>query len=150
MAFLLAGAAIPLFADKPPMTPIDVNQAREITQLIEQGQIGLPEAIRLAETKSNGKALECFARLEFGTPTMTQPPTGADKPIGERPPGQTGATKPGMDKDMNAKRVVYHVQVFSDGQLKPFFVDAKTREVMPLGDRFKQTGDRPIIDRDRP
>lgn len=155
LGMLTAAAAIPLFGQKPSFSDMDNNEAREIAQMIEQGQIGLSEAIRLAETKSNGKAMECFAHLQFGSPEMGFP-TNVEKGALDRP-GQPG-TQPGdpnrpsptakvLDKD--AKRVVYHVRIFADGSLTPYMVDAKTKEVIAIGDRFKQTTDRPTLDRDK-
>jgi hypothetical protein len=156
LGVVVAGAATLVAQQRPNFSNMDNNQAREITQLIEQGQIGLHEAIRLAETKANGKALECFTQLEFGSPDMGQPGGKGElnKPTGAADrPGQPGATTPGtagkptMDKD--AKRVVYHVRVFADGNLTPYMVDAKSKEVTEIGDRFKQTSDRPILDKDK-
>jgi hypothetical protein len=162
LGVVVAGAATLVAQQRPNFSTMDNNQAREITQLIEQGQIGLHEAIRLVETKSNGKALECFTMLEMGSPTAV--PMGAGKtgqPDTADRPGQPGAAdRPGQpgtaDKTPGAmagktgtdtQRLVYHVRVFANGNLTPYMVDAKTREVTEIGDRFKQTSDRPILDR---
>jgi len=145
---LTAGVAIPLFGQKPNFGDMDKNQAREITQLIEQGQIGLPEAIKLAETKANGKALECFAQLELGSPEVGQHPTNMKGQEAEK--GQPGAMNKPTANNNEVKRVVYHVQVFANGDLATYMVDAKTKEVIGLGERFKQTSDRPLIDREKP
>ena len=179
LGVVVAGAATLVAQQRPNFSTMDNTQAREITQLIEQGQISLHEAIRLVETKANGKALECFTMLEFGAmdvghkgamgntatggqgggadtppkagatggPRQPNQPVTADKnPPAAGKPGDTMAGKTGAD---NAQRVVYHVRVFANGSLIPYMVDAKTREVTEIGDRFKQTSDRPILDRNK-
>lgn len=143
-AVLALTFCVSLFAQRAGTTMMlfERSQANEIAQQIEEGQVNLAEAIKLAEKEGNGKALQAVAKFEIGaTP-------GMDRPAGERPgqdrPGQPPTTTPpGQKPTAGGGDLTFEVVVFANNQLTTYHVDGKTREAKQFGTRVDLTKDKP-------
>lgn len=89
----------------------NVDQAREMAKLIQQGQLNLRDAAEVAERHLKGTALEASAAIE---PTV------------RARPGDPGAAK----EQPAGQRLVYTVSLFASEELKSIRVDALTKKVI--------------------
>lgn len=100
----------------------DVNRAKEMTELIEQGQLNLRDAAAVAERHVKGPALEVMCSIEAGgIEPSDQPKSGA--------PGE------GDPEQVAGKRLVYEVCCFADEKIQAVRVDGLTRKVVDVKER---------------
>lgn len=164
------GIALPALAqergqERPGTTPgaqtgmqqgrVNVDQAKQIASLIEQGQLSLADATRMAERHASGIALTVNCSIEPATATPGQPRPGTGGQEGAREgqqpgqpgqPGRTGQTdKPGQPgaQPAGGQRLVYTVTVFNqeDERVQTVRVDGKDKKVME--DAGMRPGERP-------
>ena len=111
---------------KPPI--VDVNHAKQMAALIEQGQMNLRDATVLAEKHVKGTALEAACRIESAEP----PPSPSPSPQPPTPPGEPG--RPGAysaQRDQPAgPRLMYEVSCFAKDKLQTVRIDGLTKQVV--------------------
>ncbi|RJP42494.1 MAG: hypothetical protein C4547_00170 [Phycisphaerales bacterium] len=94
----------------------DVNIAREIVRLIEEGQLSLTDATQLAEKHVKGEALRANCHVEMGD---------------AKPAGSSLRPAPGGGQPAG-KHLVYDVTCFAKekGEVQEVKVDGLTRKVL--------------------
>ncbi len=154
MAFALPLAvALPVVAQRAGK--IDDNQGKQITELVKQGQLGLADAIKLAERHTNGTAIAAHANLEAGvtSPGGARPTPGGpqnrdpqNRDAQERDPNRPQERMQDREnrQDMAGKRLVYDVSTFADGKVKHVRVDAQSRQVIDEDKGMNDKGERPV------
>lgn len=114
-ALVPLGILLPAWAQKADdRPPGDVNQAREMARLLEQGQIGLADATRIAEQHVKGYAIQARCEIQRGP----APQDGA-------PPAEQ--MQPAADA-----RLVYDVSCFAreSQQIQKVQIDGLTKKVV--------------------
>ncbi len=116
-------AAVPLCIALPVLAQrsagADVERARDIAQLVQQGQLNLRDATALAERHIKGIALEATCTVQAG-PEM-RPAPGQNR----GPQVQEGA-----QRGQASKRVIYSLTCFAEDKLHVVRVDALAKKVM--------------------
>lgn len=94
-----------------------VNHARELAELIEQGQLNLRDATALAEKHVKGTALEATCDIRLG---MVSPEKPAQKPGGPQ----------AEDTRRSGKRLIYEISCFAEDKIMSVRVDGLQRKVV--------------------
>lgn len=117
VAIVPLGIALPALAQRGGAQPsADVNHAKEMVQLIEQGQLSLADATKIAEKHVKGTALSasCQMLMQEGQP-------GA----GGKPGG------PSADQAGTAgKRLVYSISCYAGENVHVVQVDGQSKKVI--------------------
>jgi hypothetical protein len=122
------GIALPALAQRgADKRPNDVNQAKQMTELIQQGQLSLRDATTVAEKHSKGTALEASVELQAGQVQPERPDA--------RPGGPTG------DQASAGARLIYEVTCFADNKLQVVRVDGLEKKVIGAKETGKLSGD---------
>jgi hypothetical protein len=111
----------------------DVNNAKQMVSLIEQGQLNLADATKIAEKHIKGTALAVNAGIQQGE-RNPQNPAEREKPGG---PG-AGA---GEEKSYSM-RVVYDITCFANDKVEMVQVDALTKKVIEKEGEEKKEGEK--------
>lgn len=117
VSLAIVGVGVIALAQAQPQgkpSPEETNRAKEVSALIEKGQLSLRDAVELAEKHSKGTALEVRCNVESG-------PSGKLEQSGGAPPN------PGARAE---KRVIFEVSCFSKNHLMTVEVDADARKVI--------------------
>lgn len=100
----------------------ELDRAKEMAALIEQGQMNLRDATAMAEKHCKGTALEARCTIEGAEP-QPQPVPAPGEP--DRPRG------PSLQKAQpEGKRLVYEVSCFVKDQLQTVQVDGLSKKVL--------------------
>jgi hypothetical protein len=89
----------------------NVDEARQLTMLMKQGQLNLRDATEIAERHLKGTALEAVANLQ---------PAG--RPGAENPDAQRG--------QLAGNKLVYTISLFASEEVKTIRVDGLTKKVI--------------------
>jgi hypothetical protein len=124
--------AIAQHADKTPAA--DVNRAKDMAALIEQGQLNLRNATAVAEKHVEGTALVVVCTIQPAEPQMRpgapQPPTD-EQPGPERPAVAPPRHGPfAQSAQVGARRLVYSVSCFAHDEIVTVHVDGLTKQVI--------------------
>lgn len=145
VALVPFGIVLPSIAQRagePKQGSSDLDRAKEMAQLIEEGQLTLRDACVMAEKHCKGTALEVRSTIQPGA--TAQP--GA--PRGEPTPGARAEDEDRSDqKDPKGRRLVYQVNCFAKDKLEIVRVDALERKVIGADEPDERGGSE---NKDRP
>jgi hypothetical protein len=111
---------------KPPA--VDVNRAKQMAALIEQGQLNLRDATAMAEKHVKGTALEVTCRIESAEPPSSPSPA-PQPPTPPVEPGRPGAYS-AQTAQPGGQRLIYDVSCFAKDRLQTVRVDGMTKHVI--------------------
>jgi hypothetical protein len=123
----------------------EVNRAKEMADLIKQGQLTLRDATDLAEKHVKGTALEAACEIKTGE-MKAGSPAPKDRPMPPTPPGGGDAVqdpkpgdppdpmerKPGEMERAGGKRLIYEVRCFANEKIQVAQVDGMTKKVIDV------------------
>ena len=119
----LAFVGWPVLAQQPCKPPLgEVNRAKEMAALIEQGQLNLRDATAIAEKHVHGVALQAACNIEGAEPAPVPkaPPLEPERPRG-----------PSVQKEpSDGKRLIYEISCFAKDRLELVRVDGLTKTVL--------------------
>ncbi|HMQ15853.1 MAG TPA: hypothetical protein PKC49_07760 [Phycisphaerae bacterium] len=116
VALVPLGIVLPTMAQRADAQPRETNHAKEMVMLIQQGQLNLADATRLAEKHAKGTALGASSELR------------SDAAPGREPGGGGG---PAEDQAQSgAKRLIYNITCFANDKLQAVQVDGLTKKVI--------------------
>jgi hypothetical protein len=116
VALVPLGIVLPTMAQRGDAQPRETNHAKEMVMLIQQGQLNLADATRLAEKHAKGTALGASCELR------------SDAAPGREPGGAGG---PSEDQAQSgAKRLIYNITCFANDKLQTVQVDGLTKKVI--------------------
>jgi hypothetical protein len=132
LSALPLGLVLPVLAQRADerQHPQDVNPAKEIVKLIEQGQLNLVDATKLAEKHAGGHAIRVNCEIRAGG----QRPEDAQKPA---QPGKPGGPSAQVDEP-TGKRLIYDITVAAKERVQMVQVDGLTKKVVPSGNNPSQ------------
>jgi hypothetical protein len=132
-ALVLLVVALPGLAQRPAGRSTDAVRAKEMAQLIEQGQLNLRDAAAMAEKHVKGIALEATCDIQPGAPSpgeRGQP----EKPTADKPGAPTGQEQPKETKAAGGKRLLYEIDCFANDRVHTVQVDALAKKVVEKGE----------------
>jgi len=115
---------------QPGPVNVDVERAKEMAALIQQGQLNLRDASAMAEKHCKGTALEAKCEIQRGEPR--QQPKPPEQP---KPRGPSAQEKDKMQKEPSTgNRLLYEVSCFAQDKLVTVRIDGLTKAVIDVMD----------------
>lgn len=113
-----------------------LERAKEMAQLIQQGQLNLRDATSIAERHVKGTALEVTCNIQpGGTPAGER----HGNPLGEQAEDPAAGEKESPEK-IAGSRLVYEVCCFADDKIQAVQVDGMEKKVIDVKERPSLTG----------
>lgn len=130
----------------------EVGRAKEMADLIKQGQLNLRDATELAEKHTKGTALEASCEIKAGE-MKAGSPTPKERPMPPTPPGGGDAVqdpkpgeppdpmerKPGEMERAGGKRLIYEIRCFANDKIQVAQVDGMTKKVIDVKEQGSLT-----------
>lgn len=130
VALVPLAMCMPALAQRAGGSPDNVNQAKAIVALIEQGQLNLADATKLAEQHVKGNALSATCEIKPGAAMPGADKPGADKK--EHPRGPSA-----RDGQPTGQHLIYQITCFAKDKVEVVQVDGRTRKVIEPASKRK-------------